>query len=171
MVTNNPYTSPDGLVQKYGVLKTVPNLAGEYRTVGQMREVQLKINLADLTQSEAIQTYQTFMPAGARIAEVEVLTHTAAATGTAIDLGLVRTDGTTEIDFDGFLAAAPIAVMNSAGERTVYTAITTVPATQTGTGALIGTTLANVGYITCSMTDATAFTAGIIYVTIRYYVP
>lgn len=171
MVTNNPWTDGDGLIRKFGVTKTTANTAGEFRTYGQMREVQVKITAADLTQSEVIQSYQTFMPAGARIAEVEVLTHTACATGTAIDIGLVRTDGTTEIDFDGIVAAIPTSQINSAGERTIFTAITTVPATQTGTGALIGTTLANVGYITASMTDATSFTAGIIYVTIRYYVP
>lgn len=171
MVTNNPWTDGDGLIRKFGVTKTTPNLAGEYRTNGQQRQVQLKINLADLTQGEVIQSYQTFMPAGARISSVEVWTHTAAATGTAIDLGLVKTDGTTEVDFNGFLAAMPTAAMDLAGERTTYTAATTVPASATGTGALIGTTLAFTGYITCSMTDSTSFTAGVIYVNINYYVP
>lgn len=165
------WMNSDGLFIKFGTDKATANRAGEYRNDGLLREVELKINLADLTQSEVIQSDQVFIPSGVRIQEVEIITTTAAATGTAIDVGLTRTDRSTEIDFDGLLAAAPIAVMNSAGERTIYTAVTTVPASQTGTGALIGTTTSNVGYISASRTDATAFTAGVIVVKIRYYKP
>lgn len=161
----------DGLYHKYGVTKTVADKGGEYRTNGQLREVQFKITLADLTQSEVVQSDQVFIPSGARIVEVDVLTHTAAATGTAIDMGLIRTDRTTEIDYDGLLVTFPIAAMNLAGEHTILKQAVTIPTTIAGTGALIGTTTSNVGYVTCSMTDATSFTAGIIYVTIRYYMP
>lgn len=165
------WMNTDGLYLKYGTTKATPNLAGEYRTGQLLREVELKITLADLTQTETIQSDQVFIPTGARIQEVELLTITAGATGTAIDVGLTRTDRTTEIDYDGLLAAAPIANHNSAGERTIFTAITTVPASATGTGALIGTTTSNVGYISASRTDATAYTAGVVLVKIRYFIP
>jgi hypothetical protein len=165
------YLNADGLYKKYGTDKAVANVAGEYRTPGDLREVQVILTLANLTQSEVIQSDVQVIPAGARIKEVEVLTHTAGATGTAIDLGLIKTDRTTEIDYDGLLAAMPIAAHNSAGERTIYSAVTTVPASATGTGALIGTTTAFTGHITCSRTDATAYTAGVLRVTIRYYMP
>lgn len=160
------------LYRKFGTTKTTAHTGGEYRNNGLLREVEVKITLANLTQTETIQDDTVFIPAGARIQSVEILTQTAAATGTAIDVGLIRTsDRTTEIDYNGFLAAAPLAVMDLAGERTVYTAATTVPAGATGTGALIGTTTANIGHISASMTDATSFTAGVVFVKILYYVP
>lgn len=161
----------DGLYIEYGTTKTTANQAGEFVKTGNMREVELKITLSGLTQSEVVQSDTTILPAGARIQEVELLTQTAGATGTAIDVGLIRMDRTTELDYNGLLAAAPLAVMDLAGERTIYTAATTVPASATGTGALIGTTLAYDGLLTCSMTDATSFTAGVVKVLIRYYMP
>lgn len=154
----------DGLYQKFGVTKTTPNVGGEYRTNGQLREIELKIDLTALTEAELVVSDQVFVPRE-RIFEVEVRTHTAAATGVAIDLGLIRSDRTTEIDYDGLLAAFPTASMNAAGEKTILSDNTTYD------GALIGTTLTNPGYITCSRTTSTAFTAGLIYVTIRWYAP
>lgn len=165
------WMDPDGLYHKFGVTKATANIGGEYRNTGRLRDIEFKIDLTALTQSETILSDQVFLPSGARIQEVDILTQTAAATGTAIDLGLTRTDRTTEIDFDGLLAAAPTSVMNSAGERSIYRVAVTVPTGLTGTGALIGTTTSNVGYVSCSRTDGTAFTAGVIIVTIRYYMP
>lgn len=158
----------DGLYLKYGTDRATANKVGEYTTTGGLREIEIKLNLADLTETETIIGDVTDFPT-ARVHEVEVITVTAGATGTAIDVGLIRKDRSTEIDYDGFLAAAPIAIMNSAGERTIFTAITTVPASATGTGALIGTTTANIGHITASRTDSTAFTAGVIIIKIRYF--
>src|SRR5258705_12676591 len=111
--------NPDGLLVKFGTEKAVPNLGGEYRNTGKLREVEVTINLVPLTQTAAIQSDQVFMPAGARIHEVDVLVHTAAATGTAIDVGLIRTDRTTAIDLAGFLTAFVTASMNTAGERSI----------------------------------------------------
>jgi len=166
------WMNADGLYLKYGPDKAIANIGGELElTDGQMHEVQFKLDLTTLTQTETILSDQVFLPAGARIVEVETLTHTAAATGTAIDVGLIRTDRTTQLDYDGLLAAAPTANMDAAGERSFYRKAVTVPTGLTGTGALVGTTLANVGYVSASMTDATSFTAGIIYMTIRYYMP
>jgi len=167
------YYDNAGLYRKYGTEKTVANKAGELRNPGDIREIILKIDLTTLDQTEAIQSDQIWVPKGARIVEVETFAQTGAATGTAIDLGLVQADRTTEIDFDGLLAAAPTANMNSSGERSFYRVAVTVPTGLTGTGALVGTTTGTTspGYITCSRTDATAFTAGVIIVTIRYYMP
>lgn len=156
---------PDGLYRKYGTDKAVPNKGGEYRNDGHLREVEVKLTLSGLTESETIQSDQIFIPAGARLQEVEVVTQTAAATGVAIDLGLIRTDRSTEIDYDGLLKAFPTGSMDAAGETTSNK----VGATYAGD--LIGTTLANVGYISCSRTTSTAFTNGVIFVTIRYYMP
>lgn len=155
-----------GLHQVYGVDQATTQNGGEYRNNGQFREIEIKIDLTTLDQTEKVLYDNIFVPAGMRISEIKVVTHTAAATGTAIDLGLIRTDRTTEIDYDGLLTAFPTASMNAANETQIYT----VPGAAAG-GALVGTTTANVGHITCSRTDATAFTAGIIYVTIKYYRP
>lgn len=166
------YFDNTGLLRKFGTEQTVPNIAGEYtRKGGLLSEIEFKVTLASLTQAETILSDVQVIPSGARIVEVEVLVQTAAATGTAIDVGLTRTDRTTEIDFDGLLAAYVTANMNTAGERSIIRKDVTVPTGLAGTGALIGTTTSNVGYVSASMTDATAFTAGIVFITIRYYMP
>ena len=158
----------DGLYQKYGITKAVPAIGGEYCTPGLLREVEVKIDLTTLTQAEVILLDVTLIPK-MRIHEIEVITLTAAVTGTAIDVGLIREDRTTELDYDGFLAAFVTASMNSAGENSIIRKDVTVPTGLAGTGALIGTTLTNPGYISASRTDATAFTAGLILLKIKYF--
>lgn len=155
----------DGVRIKFGTEQATASLAGEYRTVAAMREVEFIIDLANLTETETVLDDNVMIPAGVRIAEIKIITTTAAATGTAIDLGLIRLDRTTELDYNGLLAAFPTASMNAAGETVIIVDNTTYD------GALVGTTLANVGYVTASRTDATAFTAGRIVVTVKYYRP
>ena len=159
------WLDPDGLLRKFGVEKATANIAGEYRNVGQLREIELVLTLSGLTESETPVSDQVFFPKGARIEEVRVTAHTAAATGTAIDLGLIKTDRSTEIDYNGLLAAFPTGSMDADGETT------TLNVGSTYAGALIGTTTTNPGYITCSRTTATAFTAGVVRIQIRYYMP
>lgn len=158
------YQDNDGLLRKYGTERATAKTAGEYHMYGHLHEVEVKIDLTDLTATETILDDTVMIPKNARIQDVQVVTHTAAATGTAIDLGLIAADRSTETDYNGFLAALPTASMNAAGEKNDVTI------GHTYVGALIGTTLSNPAYISASRTDATAFTAGIIYVTIRYYV-
>jgi hypothetical protein len=155
----------DGLLRKYGPTRTVANLGGEYRTYGRLHEVEVKIDLTALTQTETIQSDVTVIPSGVIIQEVEINTKTAAATGVAIDLGLIKLDRTTEVDYDGLLAAFPTASMNAAGEKNIISDNTTYD------GALIGAVTAYPSFVSCSATTATAFTAGYIVVTIRYWKP
>lgn len=162
------WLDPDGLYRKFGPAKATPNKGGEYVTTGALREIELKIDLTTLTETETPVSDTIFFPK-MRIEEIEIVTHTVAATGAAIDLGLVRTDRTTEIDFNGLLAAYPAAQMSTAGEKDIIRQEVTVPVSMVGLGALIGTTTTNPGYITCSRTTATAFTTGLIFVRIRYY--
>lgn len=160
------YLTADNLYLKFGTEKATATKAGEYRNNGQLHEVELKLDLTALNQSEVIQADVITIPTGARIAEVKVIAHTAAATGVAIDLGLIRSsDRTTEIDYDGLLAAFPLASMDATGETTVLTKGSSFA------GALVGATTSQIGLISCSATTATAFTAGLIYVTIKYYMP
>jgi hypothetical protein len=155
----------DDLYLKFGTEKATPQTAGEYRMDGPEHMIEIKLDLTTLTQTETIQSDTVFFPKNARISRVDVVTHTAAATGTAIDVGLIRSsDRSTEIDYNGLLAAFPTGSMNADGETTKLTAGSTYA------GALIGTTTSTyVGHISASMTDATAFTAGVIYVRIYYY--
>lgn len=162
------WNNPDGLYMKTGYEKATATQGkgGEYSNDGLMREIELKINLASLTQTETILSDVITLPKSVRIAEISVVTTTAAATGAAIDLGLIRTsDRSTEVDYDGLLAAFPIASMNANGETTTLVQGTTYA------GALVGTTTAYPAHISASATTATAFTAGELIVRIRYYRP
>lgn len=155
----------DGLFIKYGTERATSGKAGEYRTNGRLREVEVILDLTTLTETETIIDDNTTIPAGVIIQEVEIDTKTAAATGVAIDVGLIKTDRTTEYDYDGLLAAFPTASMNAAGEKNIISDNTTYD------GALVGAVLANTSYISASRTTATAFTAGYVVVTIRYWRP
>ena len=153
----------DGLFLKFGTENAVSNTGGEYRTNGALHEIEVKIDLTTLGTSASIQSDQIFFPKNARIEEVEVVTHTAATgTGAVLNIGLQQTDRSTEIDYDGFVAAAALTTLDAAGEKTV------LRVGSTGAGALIGATNSTVGYITADY-DTAAFTAGVIYVRIRYY--
>jgi hypothetical protein len=160
------WTNNDNLHLKFGTDKATATVAGEYRTDGAIREVEIKIDLTALTATETILADTTVIPSGVRIQEVLVIAETAAATGTAIDLGLIKaSDRSTEIDYDGLLAAFPTASMNADGEQD------SVVIGHTYVGNLVGTTTAYAGLISASRTDATAFTAGVLKVKIRYYKP
>jgi len=149
------WDNPDGLHLVFGPAKATANTGGEYRTLEEFRTVEIEIDLTTLTASEVVQSDTTFVPAGYDVAKVQVHVEDAAATGTAIDVGLIRTDRTTELDYNGFLAAFDTATMSAGNLVTLVKGGTQV-------GALVGsgTPLANIGLITASRTDATAFTAG-----------
>ena len=155
-----------GLYQKYGVDQTVTSNGGEYRNSGKEREIEFSLNLVTLTETETPVADNIFFPAGVKITEVEIFVETAAATGTAIDVGLQRTDRATEIDYDGILAAFVTATM-TVGNKVV------LRKGGTQAGAMVGSGVAttNVGHITASRTTATAFTTGLVKITVRYERP
>lgn len=153
----------NNLHREYGVTKATATVGGEVRGYGDVHEIVFDLDLTALTQSETVVLDTNFIPSGVIFKEVEIFTETAAATGTAIDLGLIRRDRSTELDYNGLLAAFPTASMNAAGETNVIRDNTTYD------GALIGTSSAYDGLITCSMTDATSFTAGALKIWIRFY--
>jgi len=157
------WNNSDGLYLKYGTDKADPNTAGEYRTNGALREIEVKITLTDLTSTAAIISDAVFFPK-MRIEEVEIVTHTAAtsAGSPTLDVGLIQTDRSTEIDYEAFANAVALTAIDAAGEKTV------LRVGSTGAGQLIGTTTSNVGYLTANYNSA-AYTAGVIYVRVRYY--
>lgn len=161
------WLNSDGLYLKYGPDKATAKIAGEYRKDGRLHEIEVKIDLTDLTETETIVDDTVLIPANVVIQEVEIVTLTAATTGAAIDLGLIQTNRSTEIDYDGLLAAFPTASMNAAGEKTIITDNTTYDGVKIGANPVSTVP----GHITCSRTTSTAFDTGVIYVTIRYYKP
>ena len=164
------WQNSDGLRVKLGTSEGVSTHAAGTWSVGDMNVCQVVVNMASLTQTETILNDVAWIPANAHITKVEVITVVAATTGTAMDLGLIDQDYTAEIDYDGFLAAIPTAEMAQVGETRKYYETHTEPTTMTGTGALVGQEVTNAGYISASMTDATAFGAGKVKVRI-YYIP
>ena len=157
-----------GLFQVYGVDQATTENAGEYRTPGKLREVEINLVLTAANFAFGATNYipfdNVFIPAGVRIQEVETYVETAGAGATAtLDVGLIRTDRSTVTSATAFVAGKTVASM-TAGEKVILTPGSTFA------GALIGTTTANVNYVSVRVNTAN-FTAGTIKVMIRYYRP
>lgn len=162
----------DGLYLKYGTTKTVSTIAGEYRTTEEMRQIEILLDLTTVSATAGtIIADATIFPKGARIVEVKTICHTAADSTSddgVLNLGLIALDRSTEIDYNGILAAFPQASMDAAGEE-VLTGLGAAHTT-TYAGALIGTTTSAAGYL-CADYDTHAFTAGLVRIKIGYYMP
>lgn len=156
----------DGLFIKYGDDEGRAGRGGQYADSGEPGQnvVELDITLTSLGTAAAIQSDVAFIPSGARITKVEIYTTTAATSGgsAVLNIGLQRRDRSTELDYDGLIAAAALATFNAVGETV---AVNT--AGQTAVGALVGTTLSNSGYITADY-DTAAFTAGVVKVRVYW---
>jgi hypothetical protein len=155
----------DGLLLKFGVDEGAATVAGEVPTAGIHRQVEVRIDLTKLsTATQLILADTTFAAKNARIEEVEVEVESGATSGGAatLDFGIVRNDRTTELDFDGFVAAAALTTIDTAGKRL------TLIRGSTGAGALIGTTLANPGYFVAKAGTA-VFTGGVLKARVKFY--
>jgi hypothetical protein len=155
----------DGLLLKFGVDEGTATQAGEVPTLGVQRLVEVRIDLTKLsTATQFILADTTFAAKNARIEEVEVEVETGATSGGAatLDFGVIRNDRVTELDFDGFVAAAALASIDTAGKRL------NLIKGSTAAGALIGTTLANPGYLVAKAGTA-VFTAGVLKARLKYY--
>ena len=157
------YLNSDSLFVKIGTTKAVPNLAGEFKTYGELREIELAIDLTTLTSTSVIQSDQIFIPSGVRIEEVEVVTETAATSGGAptLDVGMIQTDRTTVTSNTSFVSALAMTAYDLAGEKNV------LRIGSTGVGTAVGTTTAQVNYIAARANTAT-FTAGRVLIRIKY---
>jgi hypothetical protein len=163
------WTNADGLYVKFGPTEVTVTTGGEFETDGPFRITEVEIS--DLTTITAtagatILADNVMIPKGARIESVQIINKTAATSGgsAVLNVGLVKQDRTTEIDFDGLVAAQAITSHDAAGEQTTLT-----PGS-TAAGALIGTTLADPGLFVADY-DTAAYTAGALYIRVRWYVP
>lgn len=162
----NSYLDKDGLLRQYGTAKAVPEIAGEYRTTGDERVIEFELDLTTLTSSPVIISNTLRFPsANMFIKDVEVMARVAATSSGSgtIDIGLQKADRTTELDYNGLVAAMPKGNVDSVGEINTFTSTT-----GTYGGALLGTTLTDVGsYLTANYNTA-AYQTGIVRVKVRF---
>lgn len=165
----NTWLNNDKLYIKFGTSAADVATAGEYRYDGPLHMVEVKI--PDMTKITATDGSYILDDAfrigkGWRIQTVEVITDTACTgTGAVLNVGIIRSDRSTEEDFNGFLAALAQTSLTPAGKTlTLHTG-------DTSAGALLGTNLASTaasGYLVADY-DTAAFTAGAIRIRIYYY--
>lgn len=157
-----PWTNADGLTYFFaGELREYQG--GELPAAGANRTIEIEVVAADLTTTaQAFGEPWIIIPRNSVIESVEVISETALVGGTSIDIGLMRLDGTTELDYDGLVNDLPIANLNVTGEKNVITAGVTYA------GALVGTETAYPGYLTVLETGT--FSAGHLVIRVNLYV-
>lgn len=170
MVMNNTWMNSDGLYVKFGATEGVSRTQGGWVCqYGPIASYFLSLDLTSLDANENIQNDVLIIPKDSLILSVETYAIVGAATGTAIDVGLIATTRVTTTDLNasvadadpnGLLAAFEDGDMAAAGEYRAFYETDTFPASTTGSGALIGQILTVPTLITASRTDGTAFTAG-----------
>jgi hypothetical protein len=167
--------------QKYGTAEGVSTAnAGMYCTYGPTQVYEYKINLAELTETEAVMNDVLIIPDNAFIEQVEVITLVAATLGTSIDVGLLHisrdtSDAEFTADPNAILDAFLLASMDTIGQKvtaiesgTEDTAVVVGTTTATEFGVLVGDVTTAPTVLTASRTDSTAFGAGKIL--LRLYV-
>lgn len=168
----------DGLRQRYGVNEVTVSRGGEYSVLGNgVHQVAFSLDLLALSTAapaaggnECIVLDNVTIPNGAFIKSVNVfVTKETAGSSANLDLGLVDQDRSTEIDFNGLLAAADNFNAGTDLGATYTYQLLDGSLTSEG-GALIGTKITNTGLITASP-DTADFTAGVVQITITYSMP
>lgn len=173
----------DGLLRQYGAQKANPTTAGDYLSYGDAREIEVTLNLANLTTTAQLAALTTFVPAGTNvfIEKVTIDTEVGMTVGTAtafsVGLGYIASPpasystignaslpAVTTISDTAFVNGALNATVTTAGQYQELTA------GSTGAGAYIGTssaTTTQANYITAKSVGGT-YTAGTVKVRIRY---
>lgn len=160
------WLNSDGLFLKLGTDEATVAKGGEVPTLGVKREIEVKLDLTLLnTSTQVILTDTTALPKNARVEEVEVEVETGATSGgsATLDFGLIRYDRVTEYDYDGLVAAAAKATLDTAGKRL------NLINGSTAAGAVIGTTTATYPCYFCAKAGTAVFTAGLLKIRVKYY--
>lgn len=161
-----PWDNNDGLrVFFAGELRQYEG--GEFPGAGANRVIEVEIAATEIntTASNSFGDPWIIVPRNSVIESVEVISETALTSGgtPTLDVGLIRLDHTTEIDYDGLVADLPLANLNVQGEKNVLTAGVTYA------GALVGTETTYPGYLVASLSTGT-YTAGRLVVRVNLYV-
>ncbi len=158
------WMNDDGLYIVTGLEEAAVSKAGEFRNDGPYHVATVTLqDMTDLGTAAAIIDNNTFIPKNARIEKIELVTETAVTSSGSgvLNVGLQKRDRSTELDYDGLIAAAAVATFNAAGETLSITA------GGTAAGALLGTTLSESGYLTADY-DTADFTAGKVIIRVLY---
>jgi hypothetical protein len=164
-----PWDNSDGLrVFWPGAAGTVTR-GGEVIS-GMRHTTEFKLALASLptvaSSNKQIILENCVFPNGAFIEQVDVfVVKETTGTNANLDLGFVKTDRSTELDFNGLLAAAD--AFNGGTDLGTLTAFNVGT---TEAGALIGTQLAFDGILTANAETAD-FTAGVLQIRIYWSIP
>lgn len=173
-LTTRNWHNSDGLFIRFGTDEVKVNRGGEYsRLADGTHCVEVTIDLVTLPAfgSYQIVAENVTIPVGAFIEQIDVIVveepTEASGTDANLDLGLVDQNRTTEIDADGFLAAADaFHAGTDLGAKVTYVKGTTEA------GALVGTRITNAGYIVAGNAHATdVWTDGTVKARIFYSVP
>lgn len=167
-LNSNEWINSDGLKVYFGTDQARAQRGGEYSVLnGGRHVVEVVIDLTTLsTTNQTIVVDNVIIPNGAFIETVTVnatVAATSSGNGT-IDIGLVDQDFSTEIDFNGLVAAMVKGSVDLIGEANTLTAGVTYA------GALVGTKITNSGYLVANLNTA-AYQAGKIVVRIFYSTP
>lgn len=162
-MSSGNWKNSDRLYLEFGTTKSAVDVAGEYKTYGDFREINIRLDLTTLTSTPAIISQNLKFPTGMRIARIDVISDVAAVgSGATIDLGLQAEDRSTEIDYNGLLAAVALTSFDTVGETVSYSVGVS------GAGALMGTSTSSVGFLTANYNTA-AITAGALDIRIFLY--
>lgn len=161
------WINSDGLVIQLGETEAVLGKGGSYEdVVGGSIVTEFVLNFGDIPLTTATVVDQSVvLPSGYILESVELIAETAVTSGGAatIDFGLQRLDRTTELDYNGIVAALAITALNAAGKRVV------IQNGSTGAGALFnGTATSFPGVFTANSLVA-ALTAGKVRVKLYAY--
>ena len=164
------WTNNDGLYLKFAREEATSAVGGEVQPFGDQLVIAFDLDYSIFTSATpgaVIVMDNVTVPNGAQIDEVKLVTETAfdsAGDAFVFNMGLVDQDRTTEIDFNGLVAAMPQASLDAAGETQ------TVIVGHTYAGADIGTVPGNTGLV-CVDYDTAAPTAGKAKVWIYCHIP
>ncbi len=160
------WTNNDGLRVKFDITEGETGAGGQVMSYGNVSVVELEILGTEIGSSAAVIDDHTVIPSGAIIKEVEVVAEDAFTSGgsATLDVGLIRLDRSTELDYNGLVAALALTAIDAEGD------VVSLVQGSTGHGALVGTTLANAGLVTVNYGTA-AYTAGKAVIRVHYYMP
>ena len=158
------WTNNDGLYITYGQTEATATVGGQINALGRDQVIEFDIDLTTLTSTTStILLNNVVIPDNSQITKVTVLvTEVSAGANANFDLGLIKLDRTTEIDFNGLIAAGDDWHAGAIGTETSYTA------GSTEAGALMGTVITDPALIVAYY-DTAAFTDGTIKVNIYYH--
>lgn len=156
------YLDKDGLFRKYGTDKTVPDSGGEFKMYGELREIEFMLDISKLTTTDQIINDQIFFPKTVWVEKVSIDVQVAAATITALNIGITSTarDSATTTS-NAFLNAEVVATL-ALGKIIIYDATTAQHGTAVGTALSTNAP----GYITANITGSTG--TGLLKVRIFY---